>query len=82
MATLIAFAIGLILGYRAVAGRWLFVVAAAAVVLEIVVNGVRFGFQTVAIWSIVLTAVTIGAGFAGLRLGTWVRARLAARPRV
>lgn len=75
MAVPIAFFVGLFLGYRDVSARWPFVAAAVAVALEIVVNGVRFGADSVVIWGILLTAVTVAGGIAGLWIGAWLRRR-------
>ena len=79
MAVPIALVIGFILGYRAYGARWPFLLAAASVIVEIIVNGVRFGFQTVTIWGVVLTALTLAAAIGGLRLGGWVHRRTLAR---
>jgi hypothetical protein len=82
MAVPIAFVIGLILGYRAYETRWPWLLAAVAVAIEIVVNGVRFGFDTVVIWGLVVSTLTFVGAIAGLRLGTWARARGVARTKV
>lgn len=75
MAVPIAFLIAVLLGYKASEMRWPFVFAGAAVATELIVNGVRFGFETVIVWGLVLSALTVAAGFVGLRVGAWLRQR-------
>ena len=79
MAVPIAFVIGFILGYRASQTRLPFLLAGCAVAVEIVVNGIRFGFETVVIWGLVLSTLTFTGAIAGLLLRTWARARVGRR---
>ena len=77
MAVLIALALGIFLGYRESSAKWPFLLAAAAVVLELAVNGIRFGAETVVVWGLVLSLLTIGSSIAGLRLGGWWQSKRA-----
>ena len=75
MAVLVALVVGIVLGYKHWVTRWPFLLAGGAIALELVVNGIRFGADSVIVWGVVLSFLTVLGGVAGLRVGTWLRNR-------
>ena len=80
MAVLVGLALGFVGGYqRSVAARFWMVVAVplAVAALEIAVNIDRFGAMAMAVWAVILIALTIGATAGALAVGRRVRTRRA-----
>ena len=78
MAALVGLAVGFLAGFqrKTVVPFWLVLVVPLSVAaLEIVVNADRFGVAAMAVWSVILVILTIGATAAAMAGGRWLSAR-------
>jgi hypothetical protein len=69
--------VGFVVAYRQMGLRFavILIVPLAAAALEIVVNTMRFGVRSMAVWSLVLVVLTVGATALGGAGGRWLAAR-------
>jgi tellurite resistance protein TehA-like permease len=80
MAVLVGLVFGFAAGFqrKTVVPFWLVLVVPLSVAaLEIVVNADRFGVLAMALWSVILVILTIGAAAAAMAGGRWLSARRA-----